>query len=177
MAWHENKFLKLLVIFPQLCRQVGEQTSQLRSWATFHAQLHNITSPFCLGPSALHTGTRARLYFFYCFNGWFSEFLSSGIEMLGLPLCSSCNTSLKVIYLAKLTISFKISLQPAIIAGYSSCFCREVDSDSLCSALPIHSWIKFWWISNSWLSTADLTTASPLISPSVVMGKIVWYLG
>ena len=78
--------------------------SQLRSWATFHAQLHNITSPFCLGPSALQAGTRARLYFFYCFNGWFSVFLSSGIEMHGLPLCSSCNTSFKVIYLAKLTI-------------------------------------------------------------------------
>lgn len=65
-----------------------------------------------------------------------SAFLSSCMEELGLPLVgSSCNTSFKVTYLAKSIISFNISFHPAKIAGYGSCFCKEVDSDSSRPAL------------------------------------------
>lgn len=175
MAW--KHIFEIISDFPQLCRQVGEQTSASLEAGQLSMPSYTISPPRLPGSQCPPDGHKSPALFFYCFNGWFLAFLSSGIEELGLSMCSSCNTSFKVIYLAKWTISLKISFHPAIIAGYSSCFCKEVDSDSLCSTLPIHSWIKFWWISNSWLSTVDLTTASPLISPSVVMGKIVWYLG
>lgn len=190
MAWHENKFLNLLVIFPQPCRQVGEQTSASLEVGQLSMPSYTISPPpFAWVPVPSRRAQEPVFIFSIVLTAGFQYFSPLASKCMACPfavlatlhlkwfILPNWQSSFQVIYLAKLTISFKISFQPAIIASYSSCFCREVDSDSLCSTLPIHSWIKFWWISNSWLSTVDLTTASPLISPSVVMGKIVWYLG
>lgn len=174
MIWHENNFFLIINDFPQLCRQVGEQTSASLEAGQFSMPSYTISPPRLPGsqcPPKRHKNLS--FFFFFCgLHGWFSTFLFPCMEELGLPTCSSCNTSFKGIYLVQLTISFKISFPPAVIAGSSSCFYREVDSDSLCPTLS-HSQLNKVLVDIQFLTTVDLTTASPLISPSVVMGKIV----
>lgn len=160
------------MIFPSSADRLVSKLRPAWKLGNFPCPVTQYHLPVCLGPSALQRGTRTCLSFSVVSTGWFSTFLSSCMEELGLPTCSSCNTSFKGIYLAQLTISIKISFPPAVIAGSSSCFCREVDSDSLCPTLS-HSQLNKVLVDIQFLTTVDLTTASPLISPSVVMGKIV----
>lgn len=134
-AW--KQIFKIIHDFPQLCRQVGEQTSASLEAGQLSMPSYTISPPRLPGsqcPPKRHENL-SLFFFFCCLNGWFSAFVSSCIEELGLPVRSSCNTAFKVIYVAQLTISFKIGFHPAIIAGYSSCFCREVVSDSSCPTL------------------------------------------
>lgn len=113
------------MIFPNSAYRLVNKFQPTWKMGNFPYPVTQYQLPACLGPSALQTGTGTALIFFFfphsfLFNGWFSAFLFSCMEELGLPPCSSCNTSCKVIYLAKLTVSFKISVHPSIIVGYNS---------------------------------------------------------
>lgn len=112
-------FFKIINDIPQGSRQIGEQTSanleagqlSMPSYTRSAPRLPGSQSP----PDRLEDTS---LFLSVVLTGWFSAFLSSCMEELGLPLvCSSCNTSFKVTYLAKSIISFNISFHPAIIAG------------------------------------------------------------
>lgn len=117
MIRRENKFLKLFMIF---LSSEGRLVSTLQpAWKLGNFACmpgYTVSAPRSPGsqcPPNRHENPSG-FFSFCCFNGWFSAFRSSCIEELG----SSCNTSFKVIYLAKLTISVKINFHPAIIAGY-----------------------------------------------------------
>lgn len=173
-AW--KQFFSIIHDFPQLWRQVGEHTSASLEpgQLCMHAQLHSVSSAFAWVPVPnKQAGEPVWIFLSVVLTAGSQHFAPLALK----SLAALATLHLKWFILPNWQSPLKSTFTLAIIAGYSSCFCREVDSDSSWSTLSIYSWIKFWWLSNSWLSTVDLTTASPLISPSVVMGKIVRYLG